>query len=101
MTQLSWSQIRTIASWGTIVSFLTFFGAEQVMGSMNPAGYHSPWPVLLERPRSFELALWTRNISILCALVFGLISIPRKPGLVGLVLTVIYAAYGYVLFAMY
>jgi hypothetical protein len=68
---------------------------------MNPAGNHAPWPSLLPMPRSFETAVWWRNLSLLLAVALGLVSLPRWQSILGLVLTLIYAAYSYFLFAMY
>jgi hypothetical protein len=97
----TWFRIRTVAAWGAIAAFVSFFAAQQVIGSMNPAGYHAPWPSLLPTPRSFETALWWRNLSLLFAVALALASLPRWQSILGLVLTVTYAAYCYFLFAMY
>jgi hypothetical protein len=95
------SEFKNALGWATLVGFVSFFWAEQVLGMMNPAGYHSPWPSVLARPASLELVIWCLNISLLFALIAGVISVPIRASIFGLGLTLIYLAYCYVLFVMY
>jgi len=67
---------------------------------MNPQG-SGPWPELLPRPRSFDVLLWVRNVSLAVALVAGLISLPRSQSVIGLTLTIGYFLLTYWLFVTY
>lgn len=94
------SNVRTIAAWGTILAFLSLFVAENVIVELNPQGY-GPWPYLLPRLRSYEWALTCRNVSLVVALMAGVISLPRWQSLAGLSLTLLYTALIYHLFVIW
>lgn len=74
--------------------------ADVSIAEINPFG-RGPWPEGLPRPATLEILLMIRNISFLVALITGLVCLPRWQAIVGLLLTVGYFAYSYVLFAMY
>ena len=93
--------LKNLAGWLALVCATSSILAEQVSGSLNPAGIHSPWPGVVPRPWSFDIAVWWRNLSSLLTLILGFYSLPRWQSITALALAIVYAGYSYFLFASY
>src|SRR5262245_2767871 len=85
---------REIVALAVIPSLIVMIISEGRMVELNPLGY-GPWPPSLPRPISFEIWLWARNISLLSAIITGVVTFPRWPSIIGLTLTLVYAAFFY------
>ena len=95
------SRWKNRAGWLALVCAVSSILGEQITGSLNPAGIHSPWPSVVPRPLSFDVAVWWRNLSFLLSLILGFYSLPRWQSIIALALALVYGGYSYFLFASY
>ena len=100
--KLDWQKtlVGTLGAWLSLLGFLGFFIAEQVIVTRSPFGY-GPWPQSLPLPRFIEGAVLRRNVSFLVVLIAGSIAIRRWQAKVGMSLTLAYFAYSYWMLATY
>jgi len=76
------SRVRRVAVWIVLPAFVSFYIAQRIMLEKYP-------PVQMA-PRVPEWVLLWRNVSLIIAVLSGLIALPRWQAIVGLLLTLLF-----------